>query len=357
LVYQGLAQTVNTRPAPPVGLSATAEATRAVFSWENGFDLETATEGLTYNLRIGTTPGGTDVLAPMSTPEGPRKIPAKGNVGNNNRWVIRKLNPGTTYYWSLQTVDKGFAASAFSEEQSLTMPDIVEFKQPVFTARETDTNAVITMVRRGNRQSLVTVEFLTRDGSALNPLDYTATSGVVSFTTLLADQAFTVAVWDDATPEDAETVELELGAILGDAIPGDLTRAILIIRDEDTDQDGLSDDWEEHYFGHSSYTGANDVDGDGLNNLGEFIAGTVPTNAGSRLEMWVTWDKEAPEQVLIEWTSVSNRVYHLYRTTNLLSDVYIPFKVNVQPTPPVNAEQDINENIEPRFYRIGVQRE
>ena len=51
---------------------------------------------------------------------------------------------------------------------------------------------------------------------------------------------------------------------------------------KDTDGDGLADDWEQQYFG--STTGAlpnDDPDGDGFNNLQEFLAGTDPTNATS----------------------------------------------------------------------------
>ena len=48
----------------------------------------------------------------------------------------------------------------------------------------------------------------------------------------------------------------------------------------DIDFDGLSDDWETFYFGSLSRAGSNtDTDGNGVNDLEEFIAGTDPLNA------------------------------------------------------------------------------
>ncbi|MCF6238108.1 MAG: hypothetical protein L3J79_04725, partial [Candidatus Marinimicrobia bacterium] len=48
----------------------------------------------------------------------------------------------------------------------------------------------------------------------------------------------------------------------------------------DTDSDGLEDVWEILHFGDiTSYGGADDPDGDGLSNTGEFAAGTDPNNA------------------------------------------------------------------------------
>jgi hypothetical protein len=47
----------------------------------------------------------------------------------------------------------------------------------------------------------------------------------------------------------------------------------------DSDGDGLPDGWERQHFGNLTQTGADDPDGDGLNNTAEFQAGTNPTVA------------------------------------------------------------------------------
>ncbi len=49
----------------------------------------------------------------------------------------------------------------------------------------------------------------------------------------------------------------------------------------DSDQDGMRDSWESHYFGNLSRNGSGDFDGDGLTDLEEFERGTDPTLAGN----------------------------------------------------------------------------
>jgi len=53
----------------------------------------------------------------------------------------------------------------------------------------------------------------------------------------------------------------------------------------DSDQDGLPDAWETFCFGNLACCGADDSDSDGLCNLGEFRAGTDPTQAASQLRI------------------------------------------------------------------------
>ena len=66
-----------------------------------------------YNLRVGTTPGGSNIVAPQSSSAGYRRLPAMGNVQLRLGARLRGLIPGTTYYWSVQSVDTAFAGSGF----------------------------------------------------------------------------------------------------------------------------------------------------------------------------------------------------------------------------------------------------
>jgi hypothetical protein len=50
------------------------------------------------------------------------------------------------------------------------------------------------------------------------------------------------------------------------------------VTDNDTDRDGLPDDWETLYFGNLNQGPGSDPDGDGLDNLGEYQHGTDPTD-------------------------------------------------------------------------------
>jgi len=54
--------------------------------------------------------------------DGYRMIPDLGNAGNNNHFTINNLEPGLTYYWSVQTIDNTYGPSVFSEEQSFYLP-------------------------------------------------------------------------------------------------------------------------------------------------------------------------------------------------------------------------------------------
>ena len=69
----------------------------------------------------------------------------------------------------------------------------------------------------------------------------------------------------------------------------------------DTDGDGLADTWELQHFGSLSANAAGDPDGDGVNNLREFRAGTNPTDAALRFE--VVEISKASNGALIRWSS------------------------------------------------------
>ncbi len=104
---------INTAPTAPTGLAATVTGDSVLLSWNSGSDAQTPSVALTYNVRVGTTPGGSDVLAPASTSSGWRRLPEMGNaqLGLGTRL---KYDLGKPYYWSVQTVDGAFAGSAFS---------------------------------------------------------------------------------------------------------------------------------------------------------------------------------------------------------------------------------------------------
>ena len=95
-----------------------------VITWSGAVDTaadgkQTPAEGLTYSVRIGTTPGGEEILASGADLEGVKVAADKGNAENNLSW---KLNvPEGDYYVSVQSIDASFIGSTFSPEQKYTV--------------------------------------------------------------------------------------------------------------------------------------------------------------------------------------------------------------------------------------------
>ncbi|MDB6039436.1 MAG: tandem-95 repeat protein [Verrucomicrobiales bacterium] len=84
--------------------------------------------GFTYNVAMGTEPGKWDILNPMSATNGWRKIVAHGNVGWMKSKLIRGLEPGKRYYYTVQAIDSGYAGSPFAEEQTFVMESPPQLK-------------------------------------------------------------------------------------------------------------------------------------------------------------------------------------------------------------------------------------
>jgi len=114
-LYQNLVQAANTAPQPPGSYSAVEEASLVILTWGNGSDVETPTNVLTYNLRVGTAPGLADVVYSEIGPGNTH--PSFGLMWHARTRTLHSL-PAGTYYWSVQTVDAGLARSNWAPEQS-----------------------------------------------------------------------------------------------------------------------------------------------------------------------------------------------------------------------------------------------
>ena len=112
----------------------------------------------------------------------------------------------------------------------------------------------------------------------------------------------------------------------------------------DWDGDGIPNWWEKRFSRDGSKTGlaaGDDDDGDGLNNYGEFVAYTDPTNATSRFELVLARVEVVPEAATVSllaantasandatatagfylrWASAKGRVYTVYARGDFASD-------------------------------------
>ncbi|MDO8587706.1 MAG: VCBS repeat-containing protein [Armatimonadota bacterium] len=116
-IYRNNGTAVNTAPVTPTGLSTTVIGSTLTVRWNAATDAQTPQNGLSYNLRVGTTPGGADVFSGMADlGSGYRRLPATGNAQKNLSWKAENVLPSQKYYCSVQAIDAAFAGSAWAAE-------------------------------------------------------------------------------------------------------------------------------------------------------------------------------------------------------------------------------------------------
>ena len=87
----------------------------------------------------------------------------------------------------------------------------------------------------------------------------------------------------------------------------------------DANHNGISDAWEKYYFAAviTNRSQVMDTDGDGMTDYQEFIAGTDPTNAASKL-IFVS-AVQTNSTVQFKWSAVPGRSYQVFGSTDLVS--------------------------------------
>lgn len=113
--------------------------------------------------------------------------------------------------------------------------------------------------------------------------------------------------------------------------------------------------WQIQQFGcctNAQCDATADPDHDGLNNWGEYCAGTNPSNALSRLAITNAACQSGSRYVL-SWPSAAGRLYSVERCTNLMQSTFMDVATNLSAVVPVNVYTDDFSGI-PVFYRIKV---
>ena len=111
--------TSNASPSSPTGLSASAVGRTVTFSWTAPSDDHTPSAGLSYSLRVGTTPGGNEVVSGLARSDGKRLVSGPGSIRTTS-WKLKSA-PYGTLYWSVQAIDTAYCGSAWASEESLTL--------------------------------------------------------------------------------------------------------------------------------------------------------------------------------------------------------------------------------------------
>ena len=106
--------------------------------------------------------------------------------------------------------------------------------------------------------------------------------------------------------------------------------------------------------------GLEDSDGDGMSDWAEFIAGTDPTNNDSQLKCDLPLSGVYAQNsggIVVQWRSVSNRVYHLSRSTDLNGEFHRISSLDIPATPPLNVYTDTTAiGTGPYFYMVEVEK-
>jgi len=197
-VYQNNIDRANTAPTTPANLISSPGVTSTnlnsvLLSWDSSTDDETPQAGLTYNLRIGTTPGGSEIISPMAdTTTGFRRVPRFGNASHLSHWTLTNLPEGT-YYWSVQAIDHNFTGSTFAPEQSFNVikqalsvyPLVIEFDA---TNIGTHVDSTLTVTNVGATDLTISSIFTTggdsTEFSVQSASSFTLTPGQQEFVTV-----------------------------------------------------------------------------------------------------------------------------------------------------------------------------
>jgi hypothetical protein len=117
---------------------------------------------------------------------------------------------------------------------------------------------------------------------------------------------------------------------------------------------GAPEWWLAQYGWTNAFDAAetNDADHDGMLTWQEWVAGTDPTNSSSVLS--VTNLFAVDSGFVLHWPGVSNRIYGVDRTTNLIPPTFESIATNLAATPPVNVYTDQAPDTDNVFYRITV---
>lgn len=123
IMFNTMVKTVS-KPQPPANLRAKVLDSSILFIWDpSPTEMETGMV-LTYNLRIGTTPGGNEIMACNADSTGLYHLLIPGNVGQATHWELKNIPPDVNIYWSVQAIGSCYQGSDFAPEQVIVLTGV-----------------------------------------------------------------------------------------------------------------------------------------------------------------------------------------------------------------------------------------
>lgn len=124
----------------------------------------------------------------------------------------------------------------------------------------------------------------------------------------------------------------------------------------DTDNDSLPDYWENEHFGNLLSSADYDNDGDGTSNLTEYLAGTIPDDASSRLRLRMV-SRSGNRATLAMEPVAPGRIYTLRKTLDLQPGSWTDYSsVSIQD---IGAERwftDYDATEDRAFYQVKIEK-
>jgi len=122
---------------------------------------------------------------------------------------------------------------------------------------------------------------------------------------------------------------------------------------DDRDGDGVPDGFEFRNYGHRT-DGADehsDLDGDGAGDAAELVAGTDPRDSDSVFK--ITEVARSGDEVTLEWTSVSGKMYTVFQSNDLSEGSWISVLENI-PSSGASTNRKVIVSGDSAFFHVGI---
>jgi subtilisin-like proprotein convertase family protein len=200
-----------------------------------------------------------------------------------------------------------------------------------------------------------TVAYSTSNGTATAGSDFSATNGILNFSSGDLTKNFTVAILNDNVFEVAENFTLTLSNATGGLVLGSPHVATVSVVDGDADNDVMPDDYElTHGLNPALNDASLNLDGDEYTNIAEYVIGTLPNDGRS---FFHAVPSVSPAHVTLTFPSLAGRQYRVERSTSLTLGSWMLVQENIVGT---GSEIHVTDNaaaaIPSAFYRVIVTR-
>lgn len=253
-----------------------------------------------------------------------------------------------------------YSSRQWFEVRTDCQPGSFQWSQPSYEVRENgDTNLsfylTLWVTRTNGDCQSVELHYATADGTATAGADYFTASSTVSFAQGQLSNSVPFVCLSEGVPEPTELVWITLSDPSAGAALGPQATALISIRDPDEDGDGISDNYERHFFASlTNCTATGDWDQDGQSDRKEACAGTDPDDDRSLFHTEIPFQSDIGGTNLVSWASATGRFYRVERATNLLGS-FNSVTSALAATPPLNVFTDAVSSAESLYYRIQIE--